>query len=60
MFGKIFDQIVIEKQGEMLGTSELQFGYKTRNSNVMCSTIYSNNGNSRVVYYVSKKISSPV
>ena len=38
LFGNIFDKIVIEKQIEQLGTSELQFGYKTKNSTVMCST----------------------
>ena len=37
VFGKNFDKIVIEKQVEQLGTSELQFGYKTKRSTVMCS-----------------------
>ena len=46
--GKIFDKIVIEKQVEQLGTSELQFGYKTNSSTVMCST-------ETIEYYVSRK-----
>ena len=29
VFGNIFDKIVIEKQVEQLGTSDIQFGYKT-------------------------------
>ena len=35
VIGKFFDKIVIEKQVEQLGTSELQFGYKTKSSTVM-------------------------
>ena len=38
VFGKHFDNIVIEKQAEHLGTSELQLGYKTKSSTVMGST----------------------
>ena len=38
MFGQIFDKIVIDKQVEQIGTSELQFGYKTKSSTVMFST----------------------
>ena len=39
VFCKIFHNIVIEKQVEQLGTSELQFGYKTESSAVMCFTV---------------------
>ena len=51
VFGKIFDKIVIEKQVEQLGTSELQFGYKTKSSTVMCSTALTET----IEYYVSRK-----
>ena len=51
MFGKIFDKIVIEKQVEHLGTSELQFGYKTKSYTVMCSTALTET----IEYYVSRK-----
>ena len=51
MFGKIFDKIVIEKQVERLGTSELQFDYKTKSSTVMCSTALTET----IEYYVSRK-----
>ena len=49
MFGKIADKIVIEKQVEQLGTSE--FGYKTKNSTIMCSTALTET----IEYYVSRK-----
>ena len=51
MFGNFFDKIVIEKQVEQLGTSELQFGYKTKSSTVMCSTALMET----IQYYVSNK-----
>ena len=51
MFGKIVGKIVIEKQVEQLGTSELQFGYKTISSTVMCSTALTET----IEYYVSGK-----
>ena len=51
VFGKIFDKIVIEKQVEQLGTSELQFGYKTKSYTVMCSTALTET----IEYYVSRK-----
>ena len=51
VFGKFFDKIVIEKQVEQLGTSELQFGYKTKSSTVMCSTALTET----IEYYVSRK-----
>ena len=54
VFCKIFDTIVIEKQVEQLGTSELQFGYKPNSSTVMCSTALTET----IEYYVSRKISS--
>ena len=46
-----FDKIVIEKQVEQLGTSELQFGYKTKSSTAMCSTALMET----IEYYVSRK-----
>ena len=46
-----FDKIVIEKQVEQLGTSELQFGYKTKSYTVMCSTALTET----IEYYVSRK-----
>ena len=51
VFGKFFDKIVIEKQVEQLGTSELQFGYKTNSSTVICSTALTET----IEYYVSRK-----
>ena len=51
VFGKIFDKIVIVKQVEQLGTSELQFGYKTKSSTVMCSTALTE----IIEYYVRRK-----
>ena len=51
MFGKIVDKIVIEKQVEQLGTSELQFGYKAKSYTVMCSTALTET----IEYYVSRK-----
>ena len=51
MFGIFFHKIVIEKQVEQLGTLELQFGYKTKSSTVMCSTALTET----IEYYVSKK-----
>ena len=45
--GQFFDKIVIEKQVEQLGTSELQFGYKTKSSTALTETIE---------YYVSRKL----
>ena len=51
MFGKVFDKIVIEKQVEHLVTSELQCGYRTKSSTVMCSTALTET----IEYYVSRK-----
>ena len=51
VFGKMFDKIVIEKQVEQLGTSELQFGCKTKISTVMCSTALTET----IEYYVSRR-----
>ena len=51
VFGKFFDKIVIEKQVEQLGTSELQFGYKTKSSTVVCSTVLMET----IEYYISRK-----
>ena len=48
---KFLIKIVIEKQVEQLGTSELQFGYKTKSSTVMCSTALTET----IEYYVSRK-----
>ena len=54
VFGNFFDKIIIEKQVEQLGTSELQFGYKTKRSTVMCSTTLTET----IEYYVIKNNSS--
>ena len=51
VFGKFLNTIVIEKQVEQIGTSELQFGYKTKSSTVMCSTALTKT----IQYYVSNK-----
>ena len=51
MFGKIDNKIVIDKQVKQLGTSEIQFGYKTKNSTIMCSTTLTKT----IEYYVSRK-----
>ena len=51
VFGKFFDKIVIEKQGEQLGILELQFGYKTKSSTVMCFTALTET----IEYYVGRK-----
>ena len=52
VFVKFLDKIVIEKQVEQLGTSELQFVYKNKSSTVMCFTALTE----IIEYYVIKKI----
>ena len=51
MFDNIFDNIDIEKQVEQIGTSELQFSYKTKSSTVVCSTALTET----IEYNVSRK-----
>ena len=51
VFSNFFDEIVIEKQVEQLDTSELQFGYKTTSSTVMCYTVLMET----IEYCVSRK-----
>jgi Reverse transcriptase (RNA-dependent DNA polymerase) len=52
IFGKLFDLIIMKRYGELLSTSELQFGFKPKHSTNMCSMVlkevvdyYVTNGN---------------
>ena len=46
-------KIVIEKQVEQLGTSELEFSYKTQSSTIICST-HSRALTEKIEHYVNK------
>ena len=39
ILGKMLDMIIINVQKEELETSDLQFGYKSNSSTIMCSTL---------------------
>ena len=39
IYGKILDNIILSVQQEELKTSDLQFGYKSESSTIMCSTM---------------------
>ena len=39
LYGKILDNIILSVQQEELKTSDLQFGYKSESSTIMCSTM---------------------
>ena len=39
ILGKILDNIIITSQRNVLKTSDLQFGYKSNCSTIMCSTL---------------------
>ena len=41
ILGKILDNIIITSQRNVLKTSDLQFGYKSNCSTIMCSTLVS-------------------
>ena len=47
LLGKILDRIIIEKQSEALKTCNYQFGFKTKSSTVLCSSMV----NETVQYY---------
>jgi len=39
IFGKLFDYVVLNRYGDLIGTSHLQFGFKKKHSATMCSLI---------------------
>jgi len=49
IYGKIFDLVVLQKYGEQLCTSPLQFGFKSKRSTSMCTMVLK-----EVIAYYSK------
>ena len=50
IMGKILDNVIIEQQQFALSTSEYQFGFKSKTSTVLCSTMVVET----VQYYIKK------
>ena len=50
IMGKILDNVIIEQQQFTLSTSEYQFGFKSKTSTVLCSTMVVET----VQYYIKK------
>ena len=50
VIGKTLDHVIIDKLSDCLKTSDYQFGYKSKSSTVLCSTMV----NETIQYYIEK------
>ena len=50
VIGKILDHGIIDRLSDCLKTSDYQFGYKSKSSTVLCSTM----ANETIQYYIEK------
>ena len=48
LLSKIFDNVIIERQLDLLSTSNYQFGFKAKSSTVLCTTMV----NETIQYYI--------
>ena len=50
VIGKILDHVIIDSLSDCLKTSDYQFGFKSKSSTVLCSTMV----NETIQYYIEK------
>ena len=50
VIGKILDHVIIDRLSDCLETSDYQFGFKSKSSTVLCSTMV----NETIQYYIEK------
>ena len=53
IYGKLFDNIVLSRYADHLSSSELQFGFKAKSSNNLCSMVLKES----LAYYINNQSS---